>query len=72
VNFRLLGDCLHWFCLLKITKVDQFWLILSRKGYVIIWTKEGWATFLAMFSQTHLVTLAVGTQDKNLFGYHFA
>jgi hypothetical protein len=25
-----------------------------------------------MFSQTHLVTLAVGTQDKNLFGYHFA
>jgi hypothetical protein len=24
-------------------------------GYVFIWTKIGWATFWATFSQTHLV-----------------
>jgi hypothetical protein len=33
----------------------HFWdNTFKRTNYVLIWTKNGWATFLATFSQTHL------------------
>jgi hypothetical protein len=32
----------------------------AEKSYVVILTKRGWAMFWAIFSQTHLVTLACG------------
>jgi hypothetical protein len=44
---------------LKITKLAKkiFVYFFQDKCYVSIWTKSGWATFWAIFSQTHLVTL---------------
>jgi hypothetical protein len=44
--------------LLKITEVAQIFDALLFKGerYKLILRKTGWATFWAIFSQTHLVT----------------
>jgi hypothetical protein len=44
---------------IKITGVAQkFWLLFFLSlDYALILTKMGWATFWAILSQTHLVTL---------------
>jgi hypothetical protein len=51
---------------LKITKLAKkiFVYFFQDKCYVSIWTKSGWATFWAIFSQTHLVTLV--KMDRSL------
>jgi hypothetical protein len=59
-DFRPLGDCYFGQFLGEIQKVD-----LIVHSYVLILTKEGWASFwalgfLGLFSKTHLVTLIVG------------
>jgi hypothetical protein len=53
----ILGECLLW-AFLKITKVAQIIVIFfSTQRVARILTKMGWATFWAIFSQTHPVTL---------------
>jgi hypothetical protein len=42
---------------LKITRVAQ--IFGPQKSYVLSMKVMGWATFWAIFSQTHLVTLAL-------------
>jgi hypothetical protein len=43
---------------LKITEVDRiFWLLFPRLGLCINHDKMRWASFWAIFSQAHLVTL---------------
>jgi hypothetical protein len=55
---RSLGESFLWAVFLKITEEAQiFYLLISVKSYVLSLAKMGWATFWAMFSRTHLVTL---------------
>jgi hypothetical protein len=57
-NFRSLGDCLLWAGFFKLKKVDDiFRLLLPTIGYALSLQKMAWATFWAIFSLTHLLTL---------------
>jgi hypothetical protein len=61
-EFFPIGRLLSLDSFLKITEVAQSFVLLfsTEKSYVLILTKKGWATFLPIFSQTHLVTLLGG------------
>jgi hypothetical protein len=58
---RIFAHCLIVFC-------EQFFLITGAAhimgqfftDYALFMTKSGWATFWAIFSQTHLVALSIG------------
>jgi hypothetical protein len=58
-EFSHIGRLFTLDSVLKITKVAQFWGILFPRYQLCInfEQKMGWATFWAIFSQTHLVTL---------------
>jgi hypothetical protein len=51
---------------LKIAEVSQIFglLFTTVPVIVLIWTKNGCATFWATFSQTHLVTLTLSQIAK--------
>jgi hypothetical protein len=59
--WRIFAYCFLWIVFLKNTKVVKTFrlLLYTAKSYILILTKMGWATFWAIFSQTHLVTLAL-------------
>jgi hypothetical protein len=52
---------------LKIREVAQSFgqLFFHGASYVLILTKNGWATIWATFSQTHLVTLPLNFRREN-------
>jgi hypothetical protein len=55
---------------LKITEVGKnFWLhtFFLGESTALILTKMGWATFWAIFSQTHLVTLNADKPPSEIF-----
>jgi hypothetical protein len=58
-NFRPSGDCLLWAVLEKLQIPHEWATLFHTKGYALILAQIEWATFWAIFSQTHLVTLAL-------------
>jgi hypothetical protein len=72
-----LGNCCLWAAFLNGIISPCFWTTLIHgKYYVLILTKMDWATFWAMFSQTHLVTLFMATaprrQAKSIHRYVYS
>jgi hypothetical protein len=66
--FRPLGDCSLWAILGNFNN----WATLSHnKCYAIILPQIDWATFWAIFSQTHLVTLPPLYATLIFCGLHF-
>jgi hypothetical protein len=56
-NFRPLGDCFLWAVFWKLYKWPTLLgYFLHGYGYASILTKLYWASFWAIFSQSHLVT----------------
>jgi hypothetical protein len=61
---ELSPNCLLWAEFLIAEVAQNFWLLFSTVTVMYYFLpKNGWATFWATFSQTHLVTLPVGTQS---------
>jgi hypothetical protein len=60
-NFSTFGDCLFWAVFYVSDRVSPIFLdsFFQSKSCVFIFGQKCWATFWAMFSQTHVVTLAV-------------
>jgi hypothetical protein len=66
-----LGDCLLWAVFLKITEGStNFWTTFSAEKFMYKFRENmGWATYWAIFSQTHPVTLVGLPKQVQPSGY---
>jgi hypothetical protein len=70
-----LADCLLWAVFYNCRSSPNFLpTFFHGKRYALILTNMGWATFRAIFSQTHMVTLSISraNMQKNFWTHLFS